>query len=270
MKIFNSHVHSNNSKDCKATMEEICHAALDKGICGIAITDHCEISSFISEDAYRRTKASALQTAKIKNECSGKLFVGVGCEIGDGRLNPMYTGRILDLAEFDVVLASVHVTHYQGKIYHLSRVDFSKLLPEAIEEYVTHYFDDVLETVCKSDFDVLAHLTLPIRYIKAECGMNVEMADYDAQIDSILKALIERDKALEVNTSEINRIGLMPGKGILSRYRELGGKKVTIGSDAHSTAALTMGVEIAINCLRECGFTNYGYYCKRKYVPVEI
>ena len=270
MHIFNSHVHTNNSKDSNVSMDEMCLAACTKNLSGLAITDHCEISSFISENSYQKTKASVMLAAKLKEKYAGKLHVGVGTEIGDGILNPEYTSRILRLADFDVVLASVHVVKYQDKIMHLSRVDFSKLPQEVVSEYMKEYFDALLETAEKSDFDVLSHLTIPLRYTNAECGMNVNIMDYAPMIDRILKAIIKRDKSIEVNTSEINRIGLMPDKNILVRYRELGGKKVTIGSDAHNTSNLTLGIDEAIETLKACGFTQYGYYEKRRYIGVNI
>lgn len=270
MHIFNSHVHTNNSKDSNISMAEMCLAACSQNLSGLAITDHCEISSFISENSYQKAKASVTLAAKLKEKYTGKLHIGVGTEIGDGILNPDYTARILCLADFDVVLASVHVVKYQNKIMHLSRVDFSKLPKEVITEYVKIYFDALLETAEKSDFDVLSHMTIPLRYINAECGMNVNIMDYAPMIDRVLKTIIKRDKAIEVNTSEINRIGLMPDKEILMRYRELGGKKVTIGSDAHNTANLTLGINEAADCLKQCGFTQYGYYEKRRYIGVDI
>lgn len=270
MHIFNSHVHTSNSKDSNVSMDEVCLAAYTQNLNGIAITDHCEISSFISENSYQKAKASVTLAAKLKEKYTGKLHVGVGTEIGDGILNPDYTARILRLADFDIVLASVHVVKYQDKIMHLSRVDFSKLPQDVISEYMKNYFDALLETAEKSDFDVLSHLTIPLRYTNAECGMNVNIMDYAPMIDRVLKAVIRRDKAIEINTSEINRIGLMPDKEILVRYRELGGEKVTIGSDAHNTANITLGINEAIDCLKQCGFTQYGYYEKRQYVGVNI
>ena len=270
MCLYNSHVHTNNSKDSSVTADKMCLAARDAGLCGIAITDHCEISSFISSDAYRKTLRSVTEAAKLKGKYGNDFFVGIGTEIGDGRLNPDYTKRILRLADFDVVLASVHVIEYGGKIVHLSRVDFSSLSQDVISEYMKIYFTSMLETAEKSDFDVLSHMTLPIRYVTAECGIAVKLTDYAQQIDVILNTVIKRDKALEVNTSEINRIGLMPDKDILIRYRELGGTKITIGSDAHTTDNLTLGFDEALNSIKECGFEGYGYYKKRNYVSVNL
>lgn len=270
MHIFNSHIHTSISKDGKATADEMCHTAYVENISGIAITDHCEISSFISENVYQKTKHSTLLAAKMKEKYTGKLFVGIGVEIGDGMLNSQYTNRILHLADYDVVLASIHVINYQNRIIHLSRVDFSKLSQDSISEYMNQYFMHLLETAQKADYDVLSHITLPLRYTNAECGLDINIKKYTSYIDHILKAVIERDKAIEVNTSEIDRIGLMPDKDILMRYRELGGTKITIGSDAHNTSHLMHGIADSINCLKMCGFTQYGYYKNRKYVSVDL
>ena len=42
MKLCDMHTHSDNSFDAKSTVDELCQAALDKGLYAIAVTDHCE------------------------------------------------------------------------------------------------------------------------------------------------------------------------------------------------------------------------------------
>ena len=51
---------------------------------------------------------------------------------------------------------------------------------------------------------------------------------------------------------------------ILSRYRQLGGREVTVGSDAHSPAELAYEFGKAEEVLKHCGFTGYTYFGQRK------
>ena len=40
LNLFDSHVHTNHSMDAESPLEEICRAALEKGVTGVAVTDH--------------------------------------------------------------------------------------------------------------------------------------------------------------------------------------------------------------------------------------
>ena len=76
--------------------------------------------------------------------------------------------------------------------------------------------------------------------------------------------------ALEINTRGTydwqNRVG--PEDWVLTRFRELGGKYVTIGSDSHVTRYIGEGFEAAAAALRRCGFDSYTIYRDRQ--PVQI
>ena len=66
-----------------------------------------------------------------------------------------------------------------------------------------------------------------------------------AEGEAILRQLAVKGLALEINTSGLRqKIGeTLPGKKFLTRYRELGGELLTIGSDAHLPGDLGAGVE---------------------------
>ena len=42
MKICDMHTHSDNSFDAKSSVDEMCLAAIERGLYALAITDHCE------------------------------------------------------------------------------------------------------------------------------------------------------------------------------------------------------------------------------------
>ena len=89
----------------------------------------------------------------------------------------------------------------------------------------------------------------------------------------MLKALIEKHKSLEVNTSGLRqKLGkTMPDSPILSRYFELGGKLITIGSDAHRWADVGGGVEQGLSMLQKIGFHHFTIYVHHEpvFLPIE-
>ena len=82
----------------------------------------------------------------------------------------------------------------------------------------------------------------------------------------ILKTLVQRGKALELNTS--GYLGPQkephPPEYILRRYRDLGGELITIGSDAHVPEHAAQGLEQGTELLRQCGFSYITQYKNRK------
>ena len=81
----------------------------------------------------------------------------------------------------------------------------------------------------------------------------------------IFKKLIEREKALEVNTSGV-KFGEFtnPDRDLLGLFKELGGKYVTTGSDSHDKNIVGSGIEVAENMIRELGFAGVTVYVARQ------
>ena len=95
---------------------------------------------------------------------------------------------------------------------------------------------------------------------------------YADLIDPILFELILNGKALEVNTSALRK-GFPepnPGKAILQKYHDFGGRLVTVGADAHVPEGVAYGFDRAEALLKECGFCTYVTYEGRKPVFHEI
>ena len=95
------------------------------------------------------------------------------------------------------------------------------------------------------DFDILAHLTYPLRYVSFKYGRNIDISCFYCKICEIYKVLIERGISLEVNTSRFREryhYLLTPELPLLDLYLCLGGKRITLGSDAHIPENLGMGL----------------------------
>lgn len=77
-------------------------------------------------------------------------------------------------------------------------------------------------------------------------------------VAEILKQAIADGKGIEVNTSSWH-YGLsdtQPSRDILHLYKNLGGRIITVGSDAHQTSYLAAHIKDAYAILRdEIGFT---------------
>jgi histidinol-phosphatase (PHP family) len=74
--------------------------------------------------------------------------------------------------------------------------------------------------------------------------------------EPLLVELVAGDTALEVNSSGLRHaIGeTYPAAWVVSRFRELGGQRVTTGSDAHLPNAFAFGLEEAYEIVAAAGF----------------
>lgn len=271
-KICDSHVHSNCSFDAQDSVEELALAAIEKGISSITVTDHCEVPMIMLGDKNKYGNFDVLIPESIKktNACRIKyqkqLDIYTGLELGEPLQDPAGASRALSYGTFDFVLASVHNLKGEEDFYFLEYTE------ENVPVLLHRYFDELLLTADFPHFDSLAHLTYPLRYIAERTEIQVHLSEYAGKIDGILKKLAKNQKALEVNTSGyFKKIGTaLPDESIVKRFKELGGKYVTLGSDAHSAEALGQGLDQGIALLKKCGFTSYTIYSKHRPVVVDL
>ena len=127
-------------------------------------------------------------------------------------------------------------------------------------------FETLYENLLAFDhYQTAGHLDYAARYIKKPVP-EFHYEDYEDILDAILLHLIKKDKALEVNTSGL-KAGLAwpnPHLEILKRYHDLGGRRLTIGSDAHQPEHMAYDFHILPDYLRQAGFDRYEIYRKQQ------
>ena len=82
----------------------------------------------------------------------------------------------------------------------------------------------------------------------------------------------ETGKALEINTAGLRQpIGkTSPELETVKRFRALGGKYVTYGSDAHYAEHIGAGLDTAYDMMREAGFTHFTFFQQRTPLQMPI
>ena len=92
------------------------------------------------------------------------------------------------------------------------------------------------------------------------------MSQYDELIHEILSTLARKDLALEINTAGLRReIGqTSPTLEYVREFRELGGRFLTFGSDAHRAQDLGANLDVAFDMAKEAGFSYFTVYKKRE------
>ncbi|MDR1805920.1 MAG: histidinol-phosphatase HisJ family protein [Clostridium sp.] len=266
--MYDLHTHSFASFDGNNSVEELCERALGLGLSGLAITDHIDqvatprlFPEFTPDKLAQTAKSSYEQTSLAAEKYAGKMEILRGVELGQALHNRELSEFILHTYDYDLVLGSIHNLRATEDFYFMkyeSAQQANALLHE--------YFEELYALVEWGQFDSLAHLSYPLRYMVGRDKINISLADFAAEIDAILALLAKKGLALELNCSGLRQeIGdTLPGEDIVRRFRELGGEYVTLGSDAHRLEHLALGLDKGVESLRRCGFNSLTVFRARK------
>jgi histidinol-phosphatase (PHP family) len=243
------HVHSTHSGDGRISIEEMCRLAVERGLTEIAFSDHLDNNP--DDDCFGLFDAAAFcrDVDECRERFGDRLVILKGAEIGEPHLYPGEIERILDGEQFDFLTGGIH---WVGNA--VVSVDCQAGQTDWVALYHA-YFDEVLKAVECANFDVLAHFDLVKRFgVKYLGPFSIE--PYRERIEAILRAMIDRGIALEVNTSGYRQPcgEPFPALETLRLYREFGGELITIGSDAHRPEHLGFGLERGMELIREAGF----------------
>jgi histidinol-phosphatase (PHP family) len=267
--LMDLHMHTDNSFDGHAPATLLCEKAVEKGLRAIAFTDHVEMDLYREEHFDRTAKQSYFQAVQARSAFRGVLVVCAGVEMGEATYNLPESEALISSYHYDIVLGSIHNLRGMQDFWFLPYSEYSD---EKIAELLREYFEELRLLAVWGKFDVLTHLTYPLRYIVGEHHRNVDITDYYGQIDTVLQAVIANNLALEINTSGLRQpLGLtMPDEPILRRYKALGGEKISFGSDAHYTDHVGAGLTIGMDLALRCGFTRCCLFGERECVELPI
>ena len=254
--LWDCHMHSLFSADSGTPIEAMIEKAFALGLSGICFTEHLDpdypptpdnLSFSLDLPAYR-SKLFALRKAWM-----GKIDLRFGIELGLQPHLGTYFTQLLSENDFDFVIGSSHIVHGQDPYY----PDF--FAGRAQTDCYREYFDSILENLAAFDAcDTYGHLDYVVRYGPTR-NQGFLYRDYCDVIEQILRTLISKNIALELNTGGYH-YGLgepNPCTDILKRYRELGGELITIGADAHTPDKIAFAFDRAAQVLCSCGFRYY-------------
>ena len=268
--IYDFHAHSVNS-DGFGTVDELCTFALEKGIAGFAVTDHADMEYYEERDTYNRIKKSIADVLEAREKYKGSLELYTGIELGGYLVDPEKAKEVLSLSPFDVVLCSVHGAVWEKYKRPYSKIEFFEDQVEEWElaEYFDDYFKILIDTAKAYDYDVLAHIVCPARYMTGRYGRATELKNYKDEIAEVMKIVIDKGASLEMNVAGFKKY-TMQSEWLFDLYRDLGGRKVTIGQDTHRPNMIAENVPLGIEMLKSLGYDSYTIYKNRQPYQIKI
>ena len=251
--IFDTHMHCRYSIDSKMNIDEAKAAAEKLGI-GMIITEHWD------EDYPTNPEAFVFDIADYFARCgpyrSKKLLLGI--EVGMQESTAANDDALGKKYPFDFILGSMHCMNgrdmYEAKTYN------GKAKQEAVREFLLATAENLK---LHDNFDSFAHIDYMCRYMPYE-DKELVYAEAPELFDAVFRLLVEKDKAIEINTRRLDNPQAVEHLLVLyKRYRELGGRYATLGSDAHYQEHVGRRLDIAREMAEAAGLVPV-YFEQRK------
>jgi histidinol-phosphatase (PHP family) len=252
------HMHSRFSEDGDDTPESMCQRAIDLGIPEIGFTEHWDVGPYEGNPRYFNPEPWYAELERLRRLFAGQLVIRAGIEIAEPHLYPQETREVLQRAPFDYVIGSVH---YVGPNFMFNPEYFRT---HTADEIYAGYFAELDQMVRTADLDIVAHFDIPARTGIPVLGY--DPVRYEPMIRSALKTCIERSLALDVNVSGLRKPSrnIMPDPLILAWYVEMGGQRLTLGSDAHRLPEVSQHLEKAIEAIQAAGINHITKFERRQ------
>lgn len=261
------HLHTHFSHDSNEVLPNITAAARLRGLGGVVVTDHVDMPDW--EDityVYNPRRDEVYAEVELARELNPDLYIGFGVELGNELFDPARARETLGDSRLDFVIGSMH-TRTDGRDYH----KLSYLSLDDCHRELARYCAELLDYCRSADFDVLGHLTYPLRYM-LKAGYKPDFTLYRDAITECFKLLIERGKGLECNTSGLRKHmkETQPNAYWLKLFRSMGGEIVTLASDAHTAQEVGADFNEAAELLSLCGFDHVAVFKKRSPAFIKI
>lgn len=238
--LADTHMHSIYSYDGQMRLEDMVKKGLEFGLKYLAFTEHLELNQIKYSQFLNRYNLYS-EEIDILQEKYPQIKLLKGVEFA----NPeMYLDELEKVNELplDYIIGSNHLLPQSG---------------EKIE--ILKYYECILKMIKVGGFDSLGHMD----YVRRKYRDNDVPEELFIQIFALL---VDKDITLEINTSAHRRcdLGTFPSDEKLNLYQKIGGKKVTIGSDAHRLNEIYDFVQN----VDDNYYFNKGVYIKRKFISV--
>jgi histidinol-phosphatase (PHP family) len=275
---LDSHVHTKKfSPDARMLFEDLLKYLSDKDDRYVCITEHYDYDYpkkytglcfdpeyYISE--YNELKQQYERTSSLT------FPILLGAEIGYRNHLTDYYDEFYRKNQFDSVTGSIHTIGDIDPFFERFYYDYGKEKAYAI------YLENIAHMIENSDgFDVIGHYDYITRYAPYDDPM-MRYEDFKELFDNIFELAIKKNKIFELNTATArtfqkkSMLEYMPDPDVFYRYKEMGGRLVSYGSDAHDASDLFSLYSESMKLLYKTGFRNVCYVKNKEilYYPICI
>ncbi len=256
-----AHVHTNYSRnDCKQPMNDYLDLLRKGQSAGIGFADHLHPNREALGERYAGLSSYRFDGESYIRDIRGAQREGLHAYAGvEITYEPVWAEACRRRAydnDYDYRIASVHSI---GGLW-VTRTYWQNVEPGSLFlDVVNRYYDAVLAALEVEWADVIAHIGVYRRFLPDDHPLMAFAKDLiEKREDETAKACARSGKIVEVNTSGLFKACActMPNKAFLTKYRNYGGDRICLSSDAHDIKDAHAGFSDSAWLLKELGFSN--------------
>lgn len=288
MRWVDAHTHTkHDSKDARQSLDELLREADQKALMAVCLTEHYDKDSIdgrlrrgvtavgaepdpaewaFNPERYLK-RLSPIRTARQKG---GQTRLLLGIEVNFAPYLSADYRRYLEPLPFDQIIYSAHF--YEDRDIYWAKDLYRRGKEIFYPQWLTWQLE-LLEDPFQ--FQVFGHYDYVARYAPYE-QKRLLYREFPDHLDAILKQLIRREAALEINTKAFYTSEPDPQSAgpetidnyldadLIRRYLDLGGELVTLSSDSHQAGCLALGFDLYAKRLYELGLRRLCYFVEKK------
>ena len=257
--------HSFRSHDGRASILEHCKRAVEIGLDELGLSEHKDFDPDDPMFDYFDFDAYMAEIEVARRQFGGKLKILAGVEIDYQIWFEDKIANYLDSHKFDFVIGSVH---YVDKLMLMTpQYNRNRTKKTAYSDY----FQAVSDSVKSGLFDIVGHLEYSNRR-GIEAWGEFRTDDFEKELTDLFNLMIEKSIPLEINTAGLHQnLGISyPCSDTVDLYSRLGGRLLSIASDAHHPDQLAHAYSTAANLAIRNGITHVCTWKNREMTPVPL
>ena len=252
--LCDGHTHTYHSFDGENSPGAMCRAYIEKGFDEFAVTDHYDVDGMmdgIYPDYAQKADEARAEILETADKYSGKIKLTYGIELGQPHLRPDVARAFLEKYDFEYVIGSLHNLRDVPDFYYMK---FDLMTKRHIELIFERNLRELSDLVAFDGISTVAHITYIHRYMMHD-GVDFDFRPYHGDFRELFGKIISKGLALELNTSELLKTGIMmPNAELLKLYRDCGGELITVGTDSHRADDAGQNIADGYELLRSIGF----------------
>lgn len=225
------HIHTLHSKDSKEIPEKYIEVAIERKMSYLGFSDHLDLDPIDKDYGYYKYEDVYKTFSFLREKYGDSINILLGLEVTYQSNLEKSVMDFVDMKPYDYIIGSIHrlqgftVSGPHGLGFFMGKDESSAY---------NLYFEELEKMVEMNYFDIIGHFDVIKRYGKNYYG-NFMPEKYREIIERILKKAVQSNMVLEINSSgyrqDLNEP--YPNFAILEMYRDIGGKRIVLGSDAH-------------------------------------
>ncbi len=277
MKFVDCHAHSAQySNDALQTIAELIADARKNNLAGVCLTDHYDkdVGYQSGVEEIFQIQAYFDQLRQIQNQLQPTdpaLYIGI--ELGWMPYLTPLLNQVIAQWPFDSVILSLHNMDDKKDIF----IDAS-IFDQGIVDAYSRALTQMVEMMSSCpDFTILGHFDYISRYVPGK-PRRMEYHLLESEFDAVFNYLISHQKSLELNTRTALKLrqnglsgdAIWPDPQIFKRYLEMGGKYISLSSDAHQNGQAATFFTEAVDYLKKVGVREVTHFVNRQPVLTSI